>query len=56
VADADTVIQGVFEALEKGEDCGNAANPLRALYEAGGWGGEKIVAAVRRGLDEAKDD
>jgi hypothetical protein len=54
VADADTVIQSVFEALGKDKDCGNAVDALRALYEAGGWDGEKIVAAIRRGLDEAE--
>lgn len=54
MADADAVIQSVFETLEKDENCGNAVDALHALYEAGGWGSEKIVAAIREGLDEAE--
>lgn len=56
MADADSVMQSVFEALEKNEHCEDAVDALRALYEAGGWGSEKIVAAIRGGLDEAEGD
>jgi hypothetical protein len=56
VADADAVIQSVFEALEKDEHCASAVDALHALYEGDGWGSEKIVAAVREGLDEAEGD
>jgi len=57
MADAGVVIQSVFEALGEDEDLENVGDALRVLYEeAGVWDGEKIVAAIRRGLDEAEDD
>jgi hypothetical protein len=56
VPDADAVIQSVFEALDKDEHCGNTVDALRALYEADRWRSETIVAAIRKGLDEAKGD